>query len=315
MLLGLLALQAVVLVGMTLSPDERLSVQTRPLFPELEPEKVSRLEIRGPAGDAEEVVVLERTGNDWTLPEADGYPAKSDDVKSFLDKVTALVSRTAVLSSARYHEKLEVSEAKYQRKLTLTADGESTVLYLGTSPSFKNTHVRIEGSDDVWLVNDFGTTDAGTRAWNWTERSYVDTPKNDVWAVEVTNEKGSFKLERDPVSNQWAALGVDGALDSSKVDQLVDRVRSIRLERPVGKNLEPSYGLAPPAGTVRLTVGTSTVAGAPPPSTEVQTVQLGARVEGKNERYVKASTSDYVVVVNDSSVETVLEREASDLVP
>ncbi|MGF1511754.1 MAG: DUF4340 domain-containing protein [Myxococcota bacterium] len=312
-LLGLLGLQVVVLLGLTFAQEDQLSVQSRSLFPELEPEQVNRVEIQGPSGDAEESVRLVRKGTDWVLEDADAYPAKGSEVDSFLDKVADLMSRTTVLNSPRYHEKLEVSADKYERKVALHTGAGTTTFYLGTSPSFKNTHLRIEGEDEVVLVNGFGTSDAGNRAWNWVDRTYVDIPKDQVWAVELTNENGNIKLERDPVSNQWALLGSTEKIKSTEVDTLVNKARSVNLETPVGTTVKPSFGLEEPTAVVKLTVGTSTIAGTLPPTTEVKTLSVGAEIENKNRRYVKSSESEYVVQVADYAVDPLLEKTKDDL--
>ena len=72
------------------------------------------------------------------------------------------------------------------------------------------------------------------------------------------------------------------------VDDLVRKARSVNMESPVGKTIELEHGLGQPAATVRLVVGTSTIAGTPPPSTETRSFRVGAKVTGQSRYYIKA---------------------------
>jgi hypothetical protein len=310
-LLGLLVLQAFILLGIGLTQGSSdLDVQTRVLV-SVEPERVSRLQIQG---QGDEAVTLKRSGNDWVLASADDFPAKSDAVEEAVEKLSELRSRNRVLSSSRYHDKLEVSEESFQRKVTVTAAEDELVFYLGTAPSFKNTHIRLAGEDDVYLVNDFGTSDLAARAWNWVDRSYVEIPESDLWTVAVDNENGSFRLERDPATDAWAALGTAEELDSTEVDEVLRAVRTVNLQEPVSRTISPEFGLDRPVVTATLTVGSSTIAGTPPKTVETRVLEVGAEAEG-GRRYVKASDREYVVTVNASSLKPLLKTTLEDLLP
>jgi len=313
-LAGLLALQAVLLIGMNLGGDDRMVVEQKQLFADLDPKKVTRIEIQGPPDSGQERIVLERSGNSWSIETADAYPAKSEKVEEFLDTVASLRSTTTVVTSDRYHEKLEVAEDAFKRRVELSVDGEPIEFFVGTSPSFKNTHVRVAGSDDVFLVPELAASDVAERAWNWVERAYVDVSADEVWSVDVLNEKGRFRLERDPATDQWAAVGIEDDLDTSVVDNLVRKARSINLESPVGKTTKPEYGLDDPRATVHLVVGTSTIAGAAPPTTETKTIRVGAKLDDESRYYLKADDSDYVVQVAEYAVKPLIEKGPADLV-
>lgn len=311
---GLLALQAILLVAMSVGGEDRLAVESRKLFADLAPESVSRIEIQGPPGDRQETVTLARAASGWAIADADDYPAKRDSVEDLLDTLAGLRSTTVVVTRDTYHEKLKVAEGDFNRRIRLTVDGEPVELFLGSSPSFKNTHVRRADSDDVYLVSNLALGDVAERPWNWVERAYVDIPEDEVWSIEIENEKGSLRLERDPVSGRWAGLGIDEPLKASAVNDLVRKARSINLEAPVGKTTKPEFGLDDPAAVVRLEVGTSTIAGTPPPSTETRTIRIGAKVEGQSRRYVKADDEPYVVEAAQYAVQPLLEKSRDDLV-
>ena len=312
-LAGLLALQAVLLIGMNLGGDERMAVRSQQLFGDLDVDEVTKIEIEGPPGEKQETVTLARTGNDWVIATTDDYPAKTEEVEELLDTIADLRSTTVVVTRDTYHQKLKVADDDFNRRLTLTVDSEPVELFIGTSPSFKNTHVRIAGSDDVYLVPDLALGDVAERAWNWVDRAYVDIAEDEVWSVELENEQGRLRLDRDPVSGLWAAVGVDAPLKASAVNDLVRKARSINLEAPVGKTVEPAHGLDAPQAVVRLTVGTSTIAGAPPPKTETRTIRVGAKVDGQSRYYVKADDNPYVIEAAQYAVKPLIEKAKADL--
>ena len=319
-LLALLAVQVVGLVAsqFTGTASARRTAPAR-LFATLEADKVSKIEILGEPKDEDsdpdqESMILEKINGKWGVASADHYPVNAEKVKELTEKLEKLRSRTTVLTGSKYHEKLEVSPEKYQRKVTVSAGGETSTFYVGSSPSFKNTHVRVDGSDDVYLVNEFGTSDLGTRAWSWVDRKYHDIPADDVWAVAVKNSKGSFVLEKDPTSSTWAAVGTTQELDKSTVDDIVRKARSMSLEQPVSKGEQPEHGLSSPQATVMLTTGTSTIAGAPPKETRTVTVKIGKKLEKPAQYFVKSSDSPYVVRVSEWTVKPLIEKRRGDLI-
>ncbi|MEL6184734.1 MAG: DUF4340 domain-containing protein, partial [Myxococcota bacterium] len=184
-LVGLLGVQVVVLLGMTLGDtDDRLALaEAVDLFPGLEAPKVTTLEVFGPSrdGDAQERVKLARRGDGWVLPEKDDFPVKGQEVDVLLGKLAGLRSRNQVLTGSEYHEKLEVADTAYRRRVVMSSGDEERVLFIGTSPSFKNVHVRRAGEDAVYQVSELSESDAGSRAWNWVDRSYVKIPKEQLW--------------------------------------------------------------------------------------------------------------------------------------
>jgi hypothetical protein len=313
-----LVVQALLVAGMRFAGGPEEKVAPRTLLPGLSAEKVTRLEIWGPPkegdGPAQESVALNRSGGKWSIATADDYPADSKKLDELVASLSALKVRSPVVSAATYHKKLEVAEGDYQRKLVITADGKAQTLFLGSSPAFKNVHLRLEGEDPVYLAAELSVGDVGTRAWSWVDRAYLSTPENGVWSVKVENAKGSLQLDKNPADSSWAALGVTEKLAKSTVDDLVRKASTINLETPVGKTEKPEYGLAAPLATVTLVTGTSTIAGAPPQKTETVTVKVGAKVDADNQYYLKSSTSEYVVKVAGWAVEPLISKAKEDLI-
>ncbi len=317
-LAGLLAVQVLGILGMRLGGDEPTKITSVKLLEGLQTEKVSAIEIWGAPkegdGPDQETVKLTKTGTQWGIATADNFPADNTKVSDFLKTLAKLKSRNTVLTKATYHKKLEVSADKFQRKVTLTHDGKLMTFYVGSSPSFKNTHIRVDGKDEVMMVNDFSNTDVGERAYHWVDRAYLQYKPEEVWSVKVKNAKGEINLEKNPQDGSWVEASITQPLKKTEVDGIVNKARQINLETPVGKTEKPEYGLSAPLATVTLITGTSTSAGVPPQKTTSHTIKIGKKLEGKNQYYVKSSTSEYVVRVANWAISPLVEKGKDDLI-
>lgn len=311
----LLGLQIAALVGMGYGStrQNRLALsESVELFPKLSVSDVDTLEIFGPPGENQETVKLKRSGEEWVIPNADNFPAQKADIENLITSVIGLKSRNQVLTGSTYHTKLEVAESDYRRKLVMGTSNGDQVVYLGSSPSFKNIHIRRSDDDTVYQVTGLSESDAGSRAWNWVNRNYVSYPEEEVWSITLKNEHGSFQLDKDPASNTWALVGEDTELDTDKINELVNDAREIGLEAPIGKEAKAEYKLGETA-TLTLTVGTSTIANTPPKATKDVTLQVGKKFEDKDRRYFKSSESEYVVEVAGWELKKLLETKRDDL--
>ncbi len=316
-LAGALVLQALIIMGMRLGGDQHVVAQSVALLDNYDADKVTKIHIDGATkekdGPPPESVTLEKNGSTWGISTADNFPADQEKVSEFLKKLAKMNYRNRVVTSSKYHDKLEVAADKYQRKVTITQDGKDRVFYVGTSPSFKALHVRLDGSDDVLLANEVSSSDFSERAWGWVDRAYVKHDAKDVWALTITNEKGDIQIEKNPQDSSWLAAGITGPLKKTVVDDLVRKAGQMNLEEPIGKAVKPEYELGKLA-TITLVTGTSTIAGAPPPKTDTTTIQIGKKLEKENRYYVKASTSDYVVEVAGWAIDPLVQKTKADLV-
>jgi hypothetical protein len=317
MLLLALVAQALLIGGARFAGRSEDRAPPRAVLPALDSAVVTRLEIVGPPkkgdGPDQERVTLAREGGSWGVADADGYPADGEKIDALLGSLSKLTTRSLVVKGATYHEKLEVADAAFQRKVTLTAGGTSRTLFLGSSPAYKSVHVRVEGEDAVYLVDDLATGDVGSRAWAWVERGYLKHGPEAVWSMNLTNAKGALQLEKNPAGGEWALVGATEPVSRTAVEDLVRKAGTINLETPVGKEERPEHGLAAPLATITLVTGTSTIAGAPPRATETVTVKVGAKLEAENQYFVKASSSPYVVRVAGWAIEPLVTKAREDL--
>jgi hypothetical protein len=235
------------------------TAEARPLLPELESLDAVRLRIDG-SDDAS--VELELNGGAWVLPEKGGFPVNGTKVTKLLSDLADLKVRRPVVTSSRYHDALKVSEDEHERRLEIwdEPDGEPDVeLLVGTSPNYRISHARRGDEENVYEVMGLSAFDLNASADAWIEKKLVDLPSDEVIRMNVTNEHGSFSLEKK--AGEWSlAESSDGppegkTLSQTEVDSLARAFSSLYMAEPVGTVDADAQGLAEPVATVEIVRG------------------------------------------------------------
>ena len=282
-----------------------------PLFLGLEADQVVRVTIHDEQG--EHIELAKRTGN-WVLPGAENYPCEEDQVAKLLEQIAGLKTDRLVTQTRASHERLKVSEQIYAHSIEVeSADGTGHKLYLGTSPSYSVIHVRAEVQDQVYLASGLSSADVSTRAANWVDTLYFSVPQDQVVAVTLENANGTFEFRKGD-DDEWTMsdLAPDETLNKNNVTSLVNRVASVRMLRPLGKEVQESYGLQNPSAVV--------VIQAPDEDGKSKTyvLHVGAKSDeddaaGASPSYVfKSSESPYYVRVAEYTAKDLVEKTRDD---
>jgi len=232
----------------------------------------------------------------WVIPQESGYPADADKVEQFIQKVQKLDKHVVIASTKASHKRLKVAEDKFNRKVTINeaGTGKEYVLYLGTSPSQGQLHVRRGSDDRVYLTRDLSAWEAGSDPASWLDRNYVDIPTGNILTVELETRRGRFMLEKED-DGKWTMDGLAAGemIDSNAVDVLVNRLVTIRMQDVLGQTDEPTYGLATPDLKATISYRTDEEA----PGQESLTLVVGPKNETKSSYIVKSSKSPFFVSV------------------
>lgn len=290
-LVGLLALQAVLAVVTWASGGGRGASDARPLL-EIGKEAVTALTIEAAPrkeGEAPERVELVKKGNDWVVASAADYPAQKDKVEEVVGKLVALKVRQPLATQKANHAALNVGEKDFDRRVTLQAGTATHQLVIGSGKG-SSVHARFADQDDVFLARGMSSWALGERASTYIDTQYIKV--DEPTSILVVNDQGGvLNLLKDD-QGDWLVpeLPPDAKVDPGRVSAFVSSARSVRLAEPVGKEVKPEYGLD--KGTrVTLKAGDQTTSYA-----------IGA-AKG-DQHYVKADDNEYVVLVSKYSVES-----------
>lgn len=215
-LAALLAAQVVVAGALYYNTTSQRAVRPQGNLLSLDADAVEQISIESD----NESVVLEKSDGVWSIGEI-ALPAEQSRVKQLLDTFSDLKPGWAVATSDSSHQQLEVADSKYQRRVMMS-DGDGTVgdLYLGTSPGFKRSHVRKEGTDEVYSVA-VNTFDLPAKALDWLDKTLLQVA--DVKSVALQD-----KLLTSPEEGQWVYQGSDNT-DQEKAAEMAGAFENLRV--------------------------------------------------------------------------------------
>jgi hypothetical protein len=310
-LAGILAVQVVLLIAAAPWSSDREMESSRVLLPELESFTPERLDIQE---TAERSVALERRGDLWVVADESGFPADASKIEDLLEDLEGIKVRRPVVTQSRYHDTFKVADDDHERRLRIWKDSEGDPeieLFVGTSPNYRVSHVRLGDDDRVYEARGVGAYDLRSEAISWIKRTFVDVPFEGVTRFELSNEHGSFALARE--DGGWKLVSPSGSekdtLDVAAVDSLVRAVASLRLSEPAGAPDNSTYGFATPVATGEIAYRTGEAA-----AEQTIEVRVGGEVEdGDGKRYASRSGFDHAVILSKLDADELTEKKLADL--
>ena len=281
------------------------SATAKPLFEPLQAADITQLVIQDHDGKR---IELAKQNGEWTLPQSDGFPADAAKVTPFLDKLVGIRTDRLIARTSASHDRLQVAPANFARRVEIkSGNGASRVLLIGSSPTGSAVHIRLDGSDDVYLTDSLTSYDANVEASNWINTSYLTVTQDNLGAVTIANANGTFEFEKG-ADSAWTMKGLAAGetFDAAKLTDLVTRLSTVNMTRPLGKTIKPEYGLEPPTATVTLVLTQTNTSSKP------IELRIGAK-DATNSAYTIGSTeSPYYVQVSSYTVEEFVTRTRQD---
>jgi hypothetical protein len=256
-----------------------------PLLGALQAADVTGLAIQEKSGAR---VELTKKDGAWVLAASDDFAASGEKVAAFVDKLIGLKTDPLVTRTAGSHQRLQVADADYVRKIDLTlADGGVTSLFLG-SASGSAAHIRLEGHDEVYLARGLTSYEAGTTAAAWIDPVYLSVPQDKILSATIENAQGKFEFTKD-AQDQWALKGLTAhqEFNPDSAVTLLARLSSLSMMKPLGKTAKPEYGLDKPGATVTVVVSDTA-------STKVYTLKVGTKDADGNYPVISSDSTYYV---------------------
>lgn len=218
---GLLVLQ-IALAGILFwnNQDNGLPVDQL-LLPEFSADKLDKLVV----SSQDATVTIEKQGGDWLLPELQNLPANKDRVSSALQKLAKLKLDWPVTTSNSSHERFELAENNFQRRIQLQ-QGDETLgeLLIGTSPGFRKVHLRLPDDDNVYAL-ELNSYDFPDKADQWLNKSLLQVKKpKSIKASEfiLSNSEDAWEMQKSDGSRLEAE-----SLDKEKVKRLTQALASL----------------------------------------------------------------------------------------
>lgn len=273
-------------------PSQGATTSGEPLLAGMTADSVNGLTITDNNGRS---VSFVKEGDAWTLAGTEGYPVRSDKITQTLDKLIAMTTDRMVTQTSGSHDRLQVAEDNYQRKVEITTPGGTQTVYLGSSAGASATHVRVADQETTYLTSGIAAWELDTLATTWIDVAYYHVPKDQIRELALQNANGTFTFVRNGEEWTLADAADDENVASANINTLVDRVASLNLNTVLGKSDAPEYGLATPLAT--LTVTTTSSLTDTTAALTTTTLVVGAKNEEGNAYYFKSSDSEFYVLL------------------
>ena len=304
-LAAVLVLQVILLAVVLWPRSASTAAGGESLFENLQADKIVRLTITELDGKQ---IQLAKISDGWALPEADDYPVKGGAAAGLLDKLVDLKADRLVTETAGSQRRLKVASDDFERLIEFElSDGTAHSLYLGTSPSYSVSHVRVASEDKVYLISGLSLTDASTKASAWVDTEYFTVPGEEVVAVTIENRSGTLVFSKDEVG-AWSMANVPAgeSLDESTLTNIDSRVDAIRLAEPLGKEAKAGYGFDSP--NARVTIERKDAEG----NLSTYTLTVGAQNPEDKTWVLISSESPYYVRVSEYTARDFVEWTQED---
>ncbi|RMF17902.1 MAG: DUF4340 domain-containing protein [Gammaproteobacteria bacterium] len=211
-------------------------------------------------------VTLKNVDGKWVLPDLHALPADSSKLTDAVAKLGKLKRGWPVARTPEAHERFKLTDGKHVRKVVVKK-GDDTLasFYLGTSPTFKRIHLRLDGDDNVYAI-DFAAYELPAKASDWLDTQVAAVDPDSLTRIEGKD----FTLARD--GDSWKVSPIpDGKVQDDKgVDALLDDLKTLSVLDVLGTEAKPEYGLDAPVVKWTLT----------PKSGEPITFTLGKHKDG-----------------------------------
>lgn len=227
----LLAFQTCLATGLYWNTQHQLQNRNerRPLIV-FEEAAVDRISLSG--NDQE--LTLEKKDGEWIVP-VFYLPADESRLKSLFSTLRELEVGWPVATAESSFERFEVAEDKHQRLVRLFhGDQLLGEVFVGSSPSFKKSHLRRGGDRHVY-AGSLNSYDLPVTPESWVDKGLLQM--KDVTSIEGPD----YRLEL--ADGQWRLEGSDQAVDSSKVSELVGALTRLQIIDVADKPMTPEVSL------------------------------------------------------------------------
>jgi hypothetical protein len=239
-------------------------------------------------------VTLARRDGKWIVPSQADFPADGAKVEGLLSKLAGLKAGWPAATSDEAAQRFKVTDKDHERRIVLSGGGKQIgAILVGTSPSFRQAHARVDGSSTIHNVA-FASHEAGARADEWMSHEMLDIAQDKIASISV----GDLNLEGK--DGQFTVVGLaqgDKALDA-QVRGLVAAVAHPSFDVVQGKGKEALEKLDNP--DIQITLK----------KTDGGQVSYKYKKEGDGAAYVFASSAqDFVFRVAGRTIEPIVQAK------
>lgn len=194
-----------------------------PFLTQITSSDISKIEI----SKGESFVTLEKDqNNSFIIKEQENFPASPELTISFLENVTNLKTGTKISANKEKHSQFGVTQEDSGRIKLFNDEQEIANIIVGNQGSNGGIYMRKEGSDDVFLIKTFLSSDLVRTSENWRDMTILTFKEQDLSQVVLKNneKKVDYSKKED---GKWQKDGVEMET-SDDFTNLLTELRSLK---------------------------------------------------------------------------------------
>lgn len=195
----------------------------------IELSSVNKIVVSGGEKDSCEIVKAKGV---WILPSYYDFPVSASKVESLTQVLGGLKKSWPAGRTLLAAKQFLTTKEKFEKKIDLYKGEELlTTLYIGSSPSFKKVHLRVEGDDNTY-VGAFSSYEYPSKNEAWADPSLYRVLKSDL----ASFEKGNLKLvaSEDGKSFSWSDLTSSERMNRTEANLIVNAAIHPRFTKVLG---------------------------------------------------------------------------------
>ncbi len=160
----------------------------------------------------------------WVLSEENKIPVSSQQVESFLDTISGLKRTLAVATTENAAKRFKVSDDDYNYHLIIKGgDIQFADLYFGTSPGFKQIHLRVADTKEI-ITAGLASHELSPEAEQWIDKDQLKLASDSIQRIDINNHV----LEKNDDSS-WKSVQSENSFELSreKIDALLDKIAGL----------------------------------------------------------------------------------------
>lgn len=242
--LFVLLVAQVALIAFLYRPGQKVIPAAAHIFSSLTPDKVTAMTITDDQGKA---ITVAKIDGSWHLSQG-AFPADQAKIETLIKKFADSKSSRLVSQTPASHARLKVADGDFNRKIELVTSQEGmaenqdeakTVFYLGTAPSAKSIHLRLADAKEVYQINDLSSWEVQADNESWWQLKYFSQPLDTLSGVTIVNNQGTIDLTREGEKNWQLKENAETALESKRVESLLNSVSEIGIASYLAKDFAP----------------------------------------------------------------------------
>ena len=202
---------------------------SHPLLP-LPFEKVDRLVISG--AESHQAVLSKEEGI-WKSDEYFGFPLNQDKIGSLFTDLKELRMSWPVGKTLLAAKQFLVTKDNFEKKFEFyEGDNLIATLYFGSSPSFRKSHIRVEGEENTYAVK-FSSYEYQVKSKSWLNRRFYKLERDAVERLEL-QDLGTISSYSGEL--RFSDLSSLDEMNEVKTNQIFSAALSPSFKRVVGKD-------------------------------------------------------------------------------